>query len=134
MSTTLVAAPSKALSLTVADDRVKAGLPWQDAASLAQSLDLPLETLADYLSITPATFYRRKRDRRFTPAESDHVMRFTRLYALARETFENARGAAKWLKTGQPGLGGTIPLDKARTEIGARQVEDLLHQVDRGLF
>ena len=108
---------------------VKKGLAWSEATFLAEKLALTLDELAGYLDIPSSTFFRRK-GRRFTTNESDHLMRFANLWDLARHTFDNENGAAKWLKTPQVGLGGAIPLQYAQTEIGAREVEALLKRID----
>jgi putative toxin-antitoxin system antitoxin component (TIGR02293 family) len=92
-----------------------------------------LETLASLLDIPPATFFRRKKARRFTRQESDHLLRFVRLWWQACDVFESEEGARAWLKTAQLGLGGAVPLDYATTEAGAREVEDLLRRIDYGL-
>jgi putative toxin-antitoxin system antitoxin component (TIGR02293 family) len=93
-----------------------------------------LERLASLIGIPPATFYRRRRAGRFSKQESDRLMRFARLWWLACDVFEAEDGARAWLKAPQFGLGGTIPLEYAATEAGARQVEDLLRRIDYGVL
>ena len=93
---------------------------------LRQTIDLPLEQLAKKLLISRSTLQRRKAAGRLSPAESDKVMRFSRLLQQATELFGNIDKARAWLKHPQRGLGGAIPLDYAETEIGAREVEKLL--------
>jgi uncharacterized protein (DUF2384 family) len=39
--------------------------------------------------------------------------------------------ARRWLKTPQRGLHGAVPLDYAKTDLGAREVENLLSQLDQ---
>jgi putative toxin-antitoxin system antitoxin component (TIGR02293 family) len=128
---TLVAArvPTvKALAL------IERGLPWANAEALAGVLGVTLEALAALLDIPVATFYRRRKAGRFSKQESDHLMRFMRLWWLACDVFENEKGARSWLKAPQFGLGGAIPLQRAITEMGAHQVEELLHRIDAGVM
>jgi len=113
---------------------VELGLPWVNADALARALDVNLEKLASLLDIPPATFYRRKRARRFSKQESDRLMRFARLWWLACDVFENEDGAREWLKSPQFGLNGAIPLEYAITEVGAREVENLLHRIEYGVL
>lgn len=40
----------------------------------------------------------------------------------------------QWLQTPQPGLADQQPLAFARTEIGARAVEDLIGRLEHGVF
>ncbi len=120
-------------SAVKAVELIERGVPWTNAEALASALGLTLEKLASLLEIPPATFYRRKKARRFSKRESDHLMRFARLWWLASDVYENEEGARAWLKTPQFGLTGAIPLEYAVTEAGAREVEDLLRRIDFGV-
>jgi putative toxin-antitoxin system antitoxin component (TIGR02293 family) len=129
MRTVLAARPAAAKAVEL----IQRGLPWANAEALAIALDVTLERLASLLDIPAATFYRRKRSRRFPKQESDRLMRFARLWWLALDVFENEEGARTWLKASQIGLGGAIPLEYATTEAGAREVEDLLRRIEYGI-
>lgn len=113
---------------------IERGLPWIEAEALAAALGVSLDHLASLLDIPQATFFRRKKARRFSKQESDRLMRFTRLWWLACDVFENEDAAKAWLKTPQFGLDGAIPLEYAATEAGAREVEDLLRRIDYGVL
>lgn len=121
-------APTKAVKL------VERGLTWVNVEALASALDITHERLASLLDIPSATFYRRKRTRRLSSQESDRLMRFARLWRLACDVFESEEGARAWLTAEQFGLLGAVPLEFARTETGAHEVEDLLRRVDYGLL
>jgi putative toxin-antitoxin system antitoxin component (TIGR02293 family) len=86
------------------------------------------------LSISKATLHRRKAGGRLGPAESDGVVRIARLMGKAVEVMESEENARQWLTSPQLGLGGAIPLDYARTEVGAREVEDLLGRIEYGVY
>ena len=60
-------------------------------------------------------------------------MRFARIWSLAVDVFENRDGARAWLKEETLGLGGRIPLEVAKSEAGAREVETLLRRIDYGI-
>jgi putative toxin-antitoxin system antitoxin component (TIGR02293 family) len=78
---------------------------------------------------------RRKREGRFLPDESDRLLRASRLFGKALELFEGDRDAAtEWLTTAQPALGGTVPLDLAKSEVGALEVERLIGRLEHGVF
>ena len=119
---------SKAVAL------VERGLPWANVEALADALDVTLDRLAALLDIPPATFYRRKKARRLARQESDRLMRFARLWWLARNVFESEAGARSWLTAPQFGLRGAVPLEYAGTETGAREVEDLLRRIEYGVL
>jgi putative toxin-antitoxin system antitoxin component (TIGR02293 family) len=57
------------------------------------------------------------------------------LFANTLELFEGDRDAATdWLTTAQPALGGIVPLDLAKSEVGAREVERLVGRLEHGVF
>jgi len=57
------------------------------------------------------------------------------LFGLALALFEGDPAvAADWLTRPQPGLGGAVPIDLAKTGLGAREVETLLGRLEHGVF
>ena len=59
----------------------------------------------------------------------------TKIFDMAIKLFEgDIAGAQKWLETPQPGLGGETPLDFASTEVGSREVENLIGRLEHGVF
>ncbi len=113
---------------------VQAGLPFAELTRLQSGLGIPLDRLAPKLGLSKSTLHRRQAQGRLDPAESDRVMRFSRLLAQAVELFEDQEIARRWLASPQIGLGGAVPLDYAETEIGAREVEDLLGRIAHGVY
>ena len=113
---------------------IKGGLRVRELSLLQSSLDIPMERLAPKLGISRATLHRRKAGGRLGPEESDRVVRFARLMGKAIEVFETEENARRWLKSPQVGLGGDVPLDYAETEVGAREVEDLLGRIEYGVY
>ena len=114
--------------------RIQKGLPFSELTALQKRIDLPLEQVAAKLSISRSTLQRRKIAGRLSSDESDKVLRFARLLQHATEVFGDADKARAWLKHPQYGLGGAIPLDYAETEIGAREVDNLLGRIDYGVY
>jgi putative toxin-antitoxin system antitoxin component (TIGR02293 family) len=115
-------------------EAVEEGLPVEELEVLRAGLDLPMEKLVSRLGISKATLHRRKRTGRLGPEESDRVLRFARLTGKAVEVLETKENARRWLSSPQAGLGGAVPLDYAETELGAREVEDLLGRIDYGVY
>ena len=81
-----------------------------------------------------ATLHRRKKARQLSPAESERLVRFTRLFGIALGVFGTEGAACSWLKTENPGTASETPLGYADTEFGAREVENLLGRIDHGIF
>lgn len=115
-------------------ERIREGLSFRDFATLRNLLDLPEETLGSYLGMSNATLHRRKKSRRFSQAESERLVRFTRLFGIAYSVLGDEGAAREWLKTENPGTAGETPLSYADTEFGAREVENLLGRIDHGVF
>ena len=107
---------------------LQAGLPVKELTALQLNLAMPMDRLAPMLGISKATFHRRKgAGERLGPAESDRVVRFARLLG-------NQEDARQWLGSPQFGLGGAVPLEYAKTEVGAREVENLLGRIEYGVY
>jgi len=115
-------------------EALRIGLPFQELADLQASLKVPMEKLVPKLGISKATLHRRKATGRLDPAESDRVVRFARLMGKAVEVLESDDKARQWLTSPQFGLGGAVPLGYADTEVGAREVEDLLGRIENGVY
>jgi len=64
--------------------------------------------------------------------ESDRVERIARIQALAEGVFGNIGKADRWLREELGILDGKSPLDVARTESGARLIEQILAKIDWG--
>ena len=131
-SPTLVSA--KHVASTQAVQHVAKGLPFKEIETLRDQIDEPLESLGRHLSISRSTLQRRRAGRRLTPQESDRVLRFCRLLRHAVGVFGDLDRARQWLKFPQRGLGGAVPLDYASSEIGAREVDDLLGRIEYNVY
>ncbi len=113
---------------------IQDGLPVSELDALQECLDVPMETLAAKLGISKATLHRRKLEGKLWPDESDRVVRYARLMGRAVKVFGGLESAREWLNAPQFGLGGDVPLDYAETEIGAREVENLLGRIEYGVY
>jgi putative toxin-antitoxin system antitoxin component (TIGR02293 family) len=107
---------------------VEAGLPVQTLTEVTQHLG---GAELRYRIVPKATLHRRKT--KLTPAESERVERLARVIALAEQVWEDEGLAREFLMSPQTRLGGVRPVDMARSELGARQVEDLLWEMEYSL-
>jgi putative toxin-antitoxin system antitoxin component (TIGR02293 family) len=114
--------------------KIQKGLRFSELETLQNSIDLPFEQLAAKLAISRSTLQRRKAAGRLSPDESDKVMRLSRLLEHATNVFGDIERARAWLKFPQRGLGGAIPLDYAESEVGAREVDDLLGRIKYSVY
>lgn len=111
------------------------GFSYEALEHLQRNSGLPYEQLLAWLQLAPRTLVRRKKQGRFSADESDRLLRASRILGRALELFEGDRDAAmEWMLNAQPALGGTSPIDAARTELGAREVENLVGRLEHGVY
>ena len=75
---------------------------------------------------------RRKSQGRLARYESDRLYRLARLVSLAANFLGDRQTAIAWLKRPNRALGGVAPLAIIDTELGARQVENVLGRIGYG--
>ena len=114
--------------------RIQSGLSFRAVQNLQKALGLPLEKVASVLGMSRATLHRRKIQGKIDKEESEKLVRYQRLLKKAEEVFGDAPSARQWLTQKQTGLGGAVPLEFARSEIGAREVENLLGRIEYGVY
>lgn len=61
-------------------------------------------------------------------------MRLAGLYGRAAEVIGDELLARQWMQTPGEAFAGKTPFEMAQTELGAREVEDLLLRVEHGVF
>lgn len=106
------------------------------ASSIARLIGLGLtRSEIDALVIPLRTLqHRRSRREKLTLEESDRVMRVVRLLSLAELVYGSRERALAWLRRPLARLGKRAPLDLMKTNTGARRVEEMLVQIDEGMF
>jgi len=113
-------------------DRVSEGFPKAALRNTARHIfDSPAEANELMYRVVPEATYKRRT--RLTPAESERTERLARVIASAEVVWNDRRAAKDWLLTPHPELNGKRPLDAALSELGARQVEELLDRIYYGI-
>lgn len=82
--------------------------------------------------IVPSATYKRRRHT-LKAEESERTERLARTIAAAEFVWNDAAKARQWLTKPHPELNRKSPVEAALTELGARQVEDLLDHIFYGL-
>jgi putative toxin-antitoxin system antitoxin component (TIGR02293 family) len=112
-------------------EAIREGFPHAVLQEIIRASGLTLQELATALDLSSRSLQRRRRGR-LARFESDRLYRMARLLALARETMGNGERAIRWLKRTNRALGGLAPIAAIDTELGARQVENLLGRIAYG--
>jgi putative toxin-antitoxin system antitoxin component (TIGR02293 family) len=123
---------SRPRSIGALAEAVEQGLP---KASLERVIDRVGVTGSErrellHRVVPAATFKRRTR---LNVAESEKTERLARVVALAELLWEEPEEAQRFLMTAHPELNGRRPVDAALSELGARQVEDIVMRALHGL-
>ena len=88
------------------------------------SLVIPLRTLQR----------RRVRREKLTVEESDRLMRLLRLFSHAESVYGSRERALGWLRHSRTRFGKRTALNLLKTDVGSRIVEEMLVQIDHGMF
>lgn len=78
--------------------------------------------------------HRKSKQEPLTREESDRAVRLARMVALAEQVFADKGKALQWLHQSKRRFDGRTPMELLTTEAGARLVEEMLYQIDYGLF
>lgn len=111
-------------------DLIEGGLPVETTDEVVSLKVITLDEVKA-LIIPTTTLVRRRREGRLDPAESDKLVRITRVVELARETLGPEKGD-KWMRRSNRALKGKMPLEICRSEAGARLVEATLDRISYG--
>lgn len=114
--------------------RVEEGLPVTDLVEFGREAGFTVDELARLVHIPPRTYARRVASKaRLSLPEGERAVRVMRLYDHAKKVFATHENTRQWLNAELPAFGGRTALDFARTEPGARAVEDLIGRIEHGI-
>jgi putative toxin-antitoxin system antitoxin component (TIGR02293 family) len=113
---------------------VERGLPIATLEEFSAYSGFPLKDLLE-VAIPPRTLkHRRQRNEPLSMDESDRLVRVARLYELGVKVFGNPDKARRWLSKPKDRFDGRSPLSMMRTGLGGKAVEEMLYQIDEGMF
>lgn len=115
--------------------KVQMGLPFRALETLSSESGISISELGATMQVPERTFARRRVAGRLSSGESEKLLRLSHIFERAVSLFEgDVKAAIIWLRTPKRALSYNDPLTYARTEIGARQVEDLIGRLEQGVF
>jgi putative toxin-antitoxin system antitoxin component (TIGR02293 family) len=115
--------------------QVRNGLPAAMFEQVASTLGLSASTLAAKLGIARRTVTRKRGNGAPLSSEtSEKLLRVARVRNLGRTLFTTDEAVSEWLSKPDVGLDNMAPLDLLDTDLGAREVENLLRALAYGHF
>lgn len=113
---------------------IREGFPFASLESVMDQFGLKREEVSWALDLPSRTLARRKQEKRLSPGESDRLFRVVRIAVHASEVLGGKEQASRWLHTPNRALGGQMPLQLLDTDLGSRQVEEILGRIEHGVF
>lgn len=115
------------------ESAVSAGLPKRSLERLSSRLHHDRKVASAYkFKVVPQATWKR-RSKRLSVDESERTERLARVLAHAEYVWDDREQAREWMSKPHRELNHRSPLEAARTELGARRVEDLLDKLFYGL-
>lgn len=125
-------APGRSLGIEASDlggvtRQIEAGLPYEAYVRFRDFSQLLEEQIAVAARCTPTS--------QLTPEQSDKIVRLALVFERAVDLFDGNHAAAKsWMTSPNRALGNETPLAVTRTSYGANAVNDLIGQLEHGIF
>jgi putative toxin-antitoxin system antitoxin component (TIGR02293 family) len=115
-------------------ETVEAGVPVETMMKFVAASGLGLKDI--YEIVIPARTLKHRRSRKETLSrdESDKLARLVRVFDQAISVFGEVERARSWLNKPKKRFDDRSPLQMLRTDFGGRMVEEMLGQIDEGMF
>jgi putative toxin-antitoxin system antitoxin component (TIGR02293 family) len=112
-------------------DGLDRGLPTQTLDKVTELMGLNRQSMSQVLDVSQRTLSRRHT---LETATSERLFRVVALFQKALQVLGERDEARRWFTTAKKALGGKTPLEFSETEVGAREVEDLLGRIEYGVY
>lgn len=128
------------LGLTATDttdliQQIDAGFSFSTLLELESKSGISLSLLTPVLGIPERTLARRRASGTLSSEESERLLRVSNIFEKCLELFEGDKSATvTWLTTPKKAFNSQTPLSYSRTELGAREVENLIGRIEHGVF
>lgn len=112
---------------------VEHGLPT-DSLNQLREKGLTFSEVSEIV-ISPRTLKHRKaRGEHLSHEETDRLVRVARVAVLAEQVFGSREKALLWLRVRDERIGNRSPISLLHTDSGGRLVENMLWQIDEGVY
>jgi putative toxin-antitoxin system antitoxin component (TIGR02293 family) len=113
---------------------LRGGLPAEALDAVATRFGISASEMLRILRLPSRTLARRKKTGLLSADESDRLVRFARIGGLAEEVLGSSAPAGRWLREPNPALGNTAPIRWLDTDIGVKEIEQLLIRIAHGAY
>ena len=114
---------------------INKGLPWSTVLAFARISGFSQQQVAEFLDLPARTFARRRHSGTLDRTESERLVRLAEIFDAALGLFDGDAGSTRqWLISPVRGLDNAAPIHFARTELGAREVRNLIGRMRDGVF
>ena len=113
---------------------IERGLPLSTLEEFSAYSGIAVKDLLEVVIPARTLKHRRQRQESLNLDESDRLARVARLYELAVKVFGDPEKTKRWLTKPKTKFEDRSPLTMMHTDLGGRQVEEMLYQIDEGFF
>ena len=113
---------------------IEAGLSPDAVAAFVSASGIELKDVYEIVIPARTLKHRRSRKEPLSRDESDKLARLMRVFNQTVTVFGDRQKARNWLYKAKKRFDDQTPLRMLRTELGARMVEEMLGQIDGGMF
>jgi len=131
---TLAEVPALHPTLRIDMDSVEAGLPLTAISDFLATSGLQFKDIYEVVIPSRTLKHRRARQEPLNLDESDKFARLVRVYDQTLKVFADKEKALRWLNKPKHRFSERTPIQMLRTELGGRMVEEMLIQIDEGMF
>lgn len=115
-------------------ETVEAGVPVETMTHFVSASGVELKDIYNIVIPARTLKHRRSRKQSLSPDESDKLARLVRVFDQAVSVFGEIEQARRWLNKPKRRFDARTPLQMLRTDFGGRMVEEMLGQIDEGMF
>jgi putative toxin-antitoxin system antitoxin component (TIGR02293 family) len=134
MAVSIPLPPSSPAALAIDWTQVERGVPLAALEAFAAYSGFELKDFLEVVIPLRTLKHRRERKEPLNLDESDRLARLVRLWELGVRVFGSPDKARRWLSKPKVRFGERTPLSMMRTDLGGRMVEEMLIQIDEGMF
>jgi putative toxin-antitoxin system antitoxin component (TIGR02293 family) len=113
---------------------IERGLPLSTLEEFSTYSGIAVKDFLEVVIPARTLKHRRQKKESLNLDESDRLVRVARLYELAVKVFGDPDKARRWLTKPKMRFDERTPLSMMHTGLGGQGVEEMLYQIDEGVF